>query len=209
MALPDGSTLEDLQKRIAADHAAAAGLLSVCRYAVNAEYAEAGQVIPDGAEVGVIPPVSGGAGDAECVVHSQIVRRPIDVQALASAVAVPECGAALTFAGAVRRDSAEGRTVTRITYEGYERMAEETLGRIAGEVARQHGARVSVEHRLGCLEIGEISVGIAVAAPHRGDGFAALRDMIERIKKDLPIWKKEEFSDGTAEWLGAGDRSPP
>ncbi len=199
--LPEESTLQDLQKRLGDEYPALSALLSVCRFSVNAEYASGDRVLTEGAEVGVIPPVSGGSGPAEEVLHAKIVRSPIKLETLISKVSSPTCGAILTFAGAVRQDTDTRKSVVRIAYEGYESMSEEVLRRIAETAARAHHARVAVEHRLGSLQIGETSVGIAVASPHRADGFAALREIIESIKKDLPIWKKEEFSDGSTEWV--------
>ena len=120
---------------------------------------------------------------------------------IAARVAGTDSGAVLTFAGSVRADGPDRRRVLRISYEGYEPMALSILRRIVEQAERTHGGRAYADHRLGTLEAGEISIGIAVASPHRADGFAALREIIEQIKKDLPIWKKEEFSDGTSEWV--------
>lgn len=167
----------------------------------------AGQALVDGAQVCVIPPVSGGAGGE--AVHVKIVRSPIDMYGLISRVAGGLCGACLTFAGTVREDDRSGRKVVRIEYEGYEPMAEKVLRKIAAEAAARHAARVAVEHRLGTLAVGETSIGIAVASAHRAEGFEALRDIIEAVKRDLPIWKKEEFSDGTSEWADCRIHSKP
>ena len=206
LELPDGSTVSHLQERLSHDHPSLSNLLPVCRFSINSEYAELDQRLPNEAEIGIIPPVSGGAGETGPgeVLHAAIVRDPIDLKALTSKVYSPECGASLNFAGMVRADKEAGRDVQQIIYEGYEKMAEIALREIAQAAARKHQARVAVEHRLGCLKIGEISVGIAVATAHRADGFGALKDIIETIKKDLPIWKKEEFSDGSAQWVRAG-----
>ncbi|OGH56576.1 MAG: hypothetical protein A3G34_09215 [Candidatus Lindowbacteria bacterium RIFCSPLOWO2_12_FULL_62_27] len=211
MDLPIGSTLTDVQTRLKTEYPALSQLLAVCRYAVNADYQPSDVRLPDGAEVGVIPPVSGGSAPSEAPLYARIVRRSIAVQELADKIGGPGCGALLTFAGAVRADDDEqGRAqVTHITYEGYESMAEQVLRQIAESVARAHQVRVAIEHRLGRLEVGEVSVGVAVACPHRSQGFSALRDAIEKIKKDLPIWKKEEFSDGTSLWVHGQVESHP
>lgn len=210
--LPDRSTLKDLQDRLLADHPDVRSLLKICRFSVNSEYATPDDSPAEGAEVGVIPPVSGGDGrpTPDDEIHSQIVRRSIDIAALILKVSSPSCGAALTFAGTVRADLDAGRAVVQITYEGYETMAESALRAIAGRAAKKYGVKVAVEHRLGILRIGEISIGIAVASPHRSDGFSALRDIIEDVKRDMPIWKKEEFSDGASEWVNCrhGDTPP-
>ncbi len=191
-------TLGELSRRLGETHPALKKLLPSCRYAVNAEYAPMDQPLNDGDEIAVIPPVSGGE---DTTVYAAIVRRPIDISALSARVTSPANGAALTFAGTVREDMDGRRKVIRIEYEGYEPMAEKVLNRIARDTAEKHGARVAVEHRLGVLAVSEISVGIAVGSPHRSEGFSALRDVIETIKKELPIWKRENFSDGSSEWV--------
>lgn len=208
MELPGGACLRDLQQKLSADHPSLSPLLSACRFSVNEEYADPGIRLADGAEIGVIPPVSGGAGDSWVAVHARIVRAPIDISSLAASVASASCGATLTFAGTVRADEASGRSVIQITYEGYDTMSEKVLRTIAGDMSRKHQVRVAVDHRLGSLKIGETSVGIAVACPHRTDGFAALREIIETIKRDMPIWKREEFSDGTSAWVQSGGHGP-
>lgn len=192
----------DLLSRLKSEYPQIAGLLSVCRVAVDSEYATPQHPLLEGNEIAIIPPVSGGSEPASAVLHVRIVRGPIEMRDLASKVSSPGCGAALTFAGTVRLDvRSDQASVARITYEGYEQMAEHVLRKIAEAAANKYNVRVAVEHRLGTLNVGEISVGIAVAGPHRADGFSALREIIETIKHDLPIWKKEEFSDGSAQWV--------
>ncbi len=203
--LPDGSTIADLQVQLILRYPNAAPILSVCRFSVNAEYGDPQSTLSEGTEVGVIPPVSGGAQPL-CRPHARISRDPIRMDSLAERLTGEDAGAVLTFAGTVRRDQGTGRHVTGILYEGHEPMARQVLEKIAGRVADRHGVRVAVEHRLGELPVGDISVGIAVSAPHREAGFSALREMIESIKTDLPVWKKEQFSDGTSEWVSCSAR---
>lgn len=207
LELPEGSTVDDVRRRLAQIHPDLEPLLNACRFSVDSEYANLQQGLRDKSEIGVIPPVSGGS--PKNVVYAKIVRSPIDMQSLSSKVADHSHGAGLTFAGTVRADGGGAKAVRHIIYEGYEPMAGQTLYRIAEKAAERHGAAVAVEHRLGCLKVGEISIGIAVATAHRAAGFLALREMIEEIKKDLPIWKKEEFSDGTAGWLGIAQGAHP
>jgi molybdopterin synthase catalytic subunit len=98
--------------------------------------------------------------------------------------------------------------VTAIAYSAYAAMAEAELGRIIEEVHRAHpGARVAVRHRLGRVPVGEASVAIVAAAPHRAEAFAACRAAIEHVKQRLPIWKKEERADGTTVWLDPHGRT--
>ena len=126
---------------------------------------------------------------------------PIDSRAIAGGVMRRSDGACVVFEGVVR-DHHEGRVVESIDYEAYRPMAEKELARIIGEVeAEFHEARVDVRHRLGHLVVGEVSIVIAAAAPHRGDAFAACRTLIDRIKETVPIWKKERGPDGE-EWVG-------
>lgn len=202
LELPAGSTIQDARHHLAQTHPAASELIRLSRLCLNSEYAALEEILTEGAEIAVIPPVSGGANEnAGGAVHAEIVREPIRMDDLSSKVSSADCGAALTFAGSVRADVENNRRVRRITYEGYEPMAGNILRQIADTAARRFGARVAAEHRLGTLNVGEISIGIAVACPHRADGFAALREIIEEVKKNLPVWKKEEFSDGAAEWV--------
>ena len=112
-------------------------------------------------------------------------------------------GAVVTFTGVVRSLS-RGKRVTRLDYEAYDSMAEKQLSRIGNEVTRQWpGARAAVVHRVGSLLPGELAVVIAVAAPHRAEAFDACRHVIERLKQDVPIWKKEFSEDGDV-WVGVG-----
>jgi molybdopterin synthase catalytic subunit len=125
---------------------------------------------------------------------------PIDGAALVRAVGHGGAGAVLTFAGTVR-DEHHGRTVTAIEYHAYEGMAVRELEKIEIEISRRWpGTRGTIAHRLGLLQVGDVSVFIAVSSPHRAEGFEALRFAIESIKKDVPIWKKEMYPDGHA-WL--------
>ncbi|MBI3273145.1 MAG: molybdenum cofactor biosynthesis protein MoaE [Planctomycetes bacterium] len=130
-----------------------------------------------------------------------LTTEPIDIPRLVSLVAGPDCGALTTFQGTVR-DQNEGRKVTRLAYEAYRPMALAQMQEIQVDIAKKWpGARVAMVHRLGSLAIGEISVGIAVAAPHRDAAFAACRHAIEQLKSVVPIWKKESFEGGEA-WVG-------
>lgn len=133
--------------------------------------------------------------------HARIVREPIDSNALIQRVSRPANGAVLLFLGVVR-DVNDGRAVTGIEYSAYEAMATRELTDIAGEAAGRFGtADLAVEHRLGPLALGEASVGIAVAHPHRSEAYEASRWVIEEIKRRVPIWKRERYADGTREWV--------
>ncbi len=110
-------------------------------------------------------------------------------------------GASLLFLGVVR-DHNDGRSVAGVQYDAYEEMAEQVLSEIVDEAARAAGTdRVAAVHRIGELSIGEVSVAIAVSSPHRAEAYDASRYIIEEIKKRLPVWKKERYSDGVEEWV--------
>lgn len=130
-----------------------------------------------------------------------LVRAPIDVAGLLAAVDSPGCGATSLFLGTVR-DLNAGRPVTGIDYSAYDVMAEGELRRIASEAAdRYDTALIAVEHRLGTLAIGDVSVAIAVAHAHRAPAMEACRFIIEEVKRRVPIWKREHYRDGTREWV--------
>jgi molybdopterin synthase catalytic subunit len=126
--------------------------------------------------------------------------RPIDPAPLLAAVRRPSDGGLALFVGVVRNEN-EGRAVARLDYEAYGPMAEKEMARIADELARLHPqAAVLMRHRVGSLEIGDVAVVVAAAAPHREQAFAACRDGIERIKARAPIWKRETGPSG-AVWV--------
>ncbi len=138
-----------------------------------------------------------------------ITRRPLDLGALINRVEFPGAGAIITFSGVVR-DNAHGKAVKHLEYEAYPDMAEGTLKDILAEIhARWPDVHAAMSHRIGRLEIGEASLIIAVAAPHRPEAYAASRYAIERVKAILPVWKKEFAADGD-HWVEgpvAGDLS--
>jgi molybdopterin synthase catalytic subunit len=133
--------------------------------------------------------------------RSAVVERPLDVKALLDEVARPANGATVLFLGTVR-DVNDGATVTALDYKAYLPMAERELADIVREAAgRWHTDDIVVEHRLGQLALGDISVAIAVAHAHRGEAYEASRYVIEELKKRLPVWKREHYADGRAEWV--------
>ena len=135
------------------------------------------------------------------MIWSDITIEPIDPSTVVERVGAPEDGAVALFLGTVRNRN-EGRPVGGMEYEGYAEMAREQLAAIVAEAAARAGTdRVAAVHRLGELAIGEVSVAIAVSAPHRAEAFDASRYVIEEIKKRLPVWKRERYLDGGAEWL--------
>jgi molybdopterin synthase catalytic subunit len=125
---------------------------------------------------------------------------PIDGSALLRSVADHGCGAEVLFLGTVRRSNEDGPVVA-IDYMAYAEMAGEEFDRIVGEArTRWSAAHFAVRHRLGEIPVGEPSIGVAVAAPHRADAYAASRFIVDEAKRRLPVWKKERFEDGSSEW---------
>ena len=138
----------------------------------------------------------------------EITREPIDSARLLDAVLSPADGAGLLFLGVVRNEN-EGRSVGHLEYEAYARMAEEMLREIAEEAAhRWPVGRIAVVHRIGRLEIGEASVAIAVASPHRAEGYDASRYIIDELKRRVPIWKREGYLEGDSQWLDGSTPAP-
>jgi molybdopterin synthase catalytic subunit len=134
----------------------------------------------------------------------RLVREPIELAPLSETT--PADGALCLFVGVVRNEN-RGRSVVRLEYEAYEEMALPLMRRIAAETRERHPVTlVRLVHRLGPLEIGEASVAVAVASPHRGEAFLACRYAIDTLKAEVPIWKKEFYADGSA-WLDEGAKA--
>jgi MoaE-MoaD fusion protein len=205
LELPEGSTVADLRAALDRDHPAMAPLWPRLAVAVDGRVVRADEPLSDGSEVALLPPVSGGAPDGpDCPLdlrrRTALADGPLDVPRALSEVSGPSRGAIILFLGTVR-GSHRGREVERLTYSAYRPMAEEALERIAGELEREHqDLRVSIVHRLGEVQVGEASVAIAVAAPHRAAAYQASRAALERLKAEVPIWKREHYAGGEAAW---------
>ncbi len=194
--VPESMTAGALLDQIVREHPEIEGLRRASRIMLNQDYAEPDQLLSDGDELALIPPVSGGS-DA-----FRVTDQPIDMQALAALVSSQASGAVTTFAGQVR-DNARGRGVLVLEYEAYESAAEKALAKIGADIRERWDIEgIAITHRVGRLEIGEISVGIAVASAHRAEAFDACRHAIEQIKRVVPIWKKEFYAGGET-WIGS------
>ena len=157
----------------------------------NQQFSAPATELFDRDEVALLPPVSGGS-----VPLATLTREPIDTPGLSRQVAASSDGAVVTFEGIVR-DNTKGRGTRYLEYEGYEPMALKVMTELSHALTGEFAiGRIAMVHRLGRLEIGEASVAIAVAAPHRGVAFAAAEAAINRLKQTVPIWKKEFFADG-------------
>lgn len=139
----------------------------------------------------------------------QLIREPIDYHALTESVRRPGCGAIVTFLGTVR-DLTDGKVTAALDYEAYPGMAEKKMTEIERDTReRWPVGDIMLVHRLGHLEVGEISVAVAVSCPHRGQAFEACRHAIDRLKELVPIWKKENWADGGTEWVHPGTETAP
>lgn len=133
--------------------------------------------------------------------HCRVTTDPIDVAALLASVPSPSDGAVLVFVGVVR-DENDGRTVASLEYEAYAEMAERKMREIAAEArARWSVGDVALVHRVGRLDVGEASVAIAVASPHRSEAYEASRYLIEELKRRVPVWKREGYVEGETRWV--------
>jgi molybdopterin synthase catalytic subunit len=156
------------------------------------EHVPLDRALREGDEVAFFPPVSGGEG--------RLTREPLDPEALEREARTDACGCVVGFTGVVR-DHHEGRAVEAVSYEAYPEMAEREMERVVVEAERRWpGVRARAMHRVGRMEVGEIVVAIAAAAPHREEAFEACRFLIEEIKRSVPIWKKDHFAAGEASW---------
>lgn len=194
----EAQSVTDLVRALVAQGTFSDAAMRSAAVAVNQEYAAPDQILSDGDEVAILPPVSGGAPpvseSADDLV--QIVREPIDTERIVNAVKSGGDGAVCVFDGIVR-DNTRGRATLHLDYEAYEEMALRQMRMLRDEAIANFSVReVAIVHRLGRLSVGETSVLIAVASAHRGAAFEACRHLIDTLKKTVPIWKREQFVDG-------------
>jgi len=195
---PDGATVATVASLIEARHPGLTGLLAHGRVAVNAEFANAETVLKEGDQVAFLPPMSGGRASLVSLTPDAI-----DVVSVSRAVEAAGYGAVVTFAGNIR-DNSRSQQVAYLEYEAYAPLAEKELRRIAEEAEAHWGGACAIVHRIGRLEIGECSVAVAYAAPHRAEAFEAARWVMDTLKADVPIWKKEYTADGS-HWIEGPD----
>ncbi|MFC5529352.1 molybdenum cofactor biosynthesis protein [Cohnella yongneupensis] len=199
-------SVEEIKRRLMAQYADHADLISLCFIARNRAYASDDTTVGATDELALLPPVSGGS-DQEDTERSSIRNRfivtehVIDVGEVAERVYHPDHGATIAFVGTTREWTHGKRTLT-LEYEAYVPMAESAMAQIGDEIGgRWPGTLTAITHRIGTVGVKEISVVIAVSSPHRADAYEASRYAIERLKQQVPIWKKEIYEDGT-EWKG-------
>jgi len=195
-----GETVQELWDELVRRHPTAAADAGSVRVARNLDYCEWTTRVRDGDTIAFIPPVAGGSG--EPAIHVQITTAAIDVAELIARAGSSRDGAVATFVGRVR-DHNDGVSVSRIDYEAYAEMAEAEMRRIATDLYERGGiSSIDIVHRVGTLEVGEASVAVVVAAPHRDTAFPACAEAIDLIKRSVPVWKREHRADG-ARWVDA------
>jgi len=227
--LPDGADVNAAWSALVADYPVLGPAADSVRFARNGRYVDAAEPLTAGDELAVIPPVAGGT-ETPSSPGARHRRLEVVEEALGAgllddlrvAVATPADGAVALFVGQTRESpgtpapgqEAEaarhaGQTVEGLEYEAFEPMVLATLAEIADEMEARFGVRrLAIVHRIGEVPVGEASVAIAVAAPHRDEAFAACRYAIEELKARAPIWKAERYADGSV-WIGAPARSGP
>ena len=164
---------------------------------INMEVADPDDVLEDGDEVAILPPVAGGDGTAKrCTISEQ----ELDEEEVAARVEGPDAGGVVSFIGRVR-NHARGHSIEHLEYEAYPQMAEREMDKIVAAAAEKWpGTRVAIAHRVGRLAIGDAAVVVVAASAHRGEAFEACRFAIDTLKVTVPIWKREVATDG-AYWV--------
>ncbi len=195
LELPSGARVADAVDALGE---VAAGLPLVM--AVNREYAPENRVLDPGDELALIPPVSGGEGAAAdppaggVRAYARVTEGPLSIETLAARVQDSRAGAIVTFTGVTRE-------VERLEYEAYVEMAQERIADLVAEAVEDHGlCAAACEHRIGVVALSEPSVAVACSAPHRGEAFAGAREIIDRVKAEAPIWKRE-VACGERRWV--------
>lgn len=198
ISMPAGATLSHLVARLEGDCPRLAEARGRVRYAIGDRFAEPSEVLRDGDEVAIIPPVSGGAPDAPVLMHA-----PIDVAGLLAEVSAADAGAQAVFVGVVRAErNAQGTALWALDYSAHEPLARARLLALADLARERFGlCGVRVVHRLGRLSVGEASVAVVVSSPHRAESMDGCRWLIEQLKADVPIFKREIWDDGGETWV--------
>jgi molybdopterin synthase catalytic subunit len=214
LELPEPAPLGSLFDRYASQFPRLRDYRASIVLACNQQFSTGTTLIQDGDEIAFLPPVSGGttrytheiADDAGGHFFA-LTREPIDAAQLARQILRPEDGAIVNFEGVVRNNT-KGRPTCYLDYECYEPMAINTMAEIGREIAKSWAiGRIAMVHRLGRMQIGETSVAVIVTAPHRKPAFDAALEGINRLKRLVPIWKKEHFADGEVWVEGEWDQS--
>lgn len=222
---PD-ATVAQLRAATAEQYPSLAPLLGGVKVAIDLEVARDDHPVGPNAEVALLPPVAGGAGDHGEGGHhggvgdhggvatlTGLVAPPIDITGALNAVAGPDVGGTAIFLGTVRDHAPDLDGVVGLDYSTYPEMAEKVLADLAVEVADDHPEvrGIALLHAVGELDVGDHTILIVCAAAHRAPAFDACRDALERVKDRTPIWKRERTEDGGHRWVGlpAATTAPP
>jgi molybdopterin synthase catalytic subunit len=199
MELPAGTTAAAAAREIGRRFPVIADAVAKAALAVNMEYAAAEKALFDGDELALIPPVSGGTADDWLGITVEL----IPVAKAIQFVTHPNAGGIAVFLGTTRTETdSSGRTLLALDYEAYEEMAIRQLRDLAQKARQQWPiTKLSLLHRFGRVSTGEPSVLVAVSTPHRGEAFEACRWLIDSVKTNATIWKKEIWSDGSSDWV--------
>jgi molybdopterin synthase catalytic subunit len=214
LELAPGSRLEAVFDHYAGRHPRMREMAGSIILARNHEFSSLAAAVAEGDEVAFLPPVSGGSGRYTHEIVQKpgdhffaLTREPVDARELEFRLLRGEDGAVVTFQGVVRNNT-RGRRTLYLDYECYESMAVKMMADIGCQIVRSHAiGRIAIVHRLGRMQIGETSVAVVVTAPHRKAAFAAALEGIDRLKRLVPIWKKEHFEDGEVWVEGQWDES--
>jgi molybdopterin synthase catalytic subunit len=200
LELAEGATVSDLKRQLAVRYPGVEPMMKTVVCAIDDEYVKSEERLREGAEVALIPPVSGGAVETAPGLF-RLTREVMDPQQLVELVRRDEAGAIALFYGIVRNHS-EGRDVERLEYEAHESMAVRKLREVADQTKRRFPeiSEIGAWHRIGVLEIGEASLLVAVSSPHRAQAFEACHWAVDRIKEVVPVFKKEHWAGGSA-WV--------
>jgi MoaE-MoaD fusion protein len=202
LEVPAGATVADVLTHLEGTYPRVKNYRPIVLTAINEEYVDQSARVEDGDEVAIFPPVSGGEVGSTVLAISrpgelyQITREPIDAQKISRQLLRDEDGAICVFEGVVRNNS-KGKRTLHLVYEGYEAMALKKLEEIGIFVKQAWDIGcIAIVHRLGHLDIGETSVAVIVTSAHRRAAFDSCHYAIDKLKKIVPIWKKEFFEDG-------------
>jgi len=209
-----GARVDAIFERYAVEFPRLGELRASIVLASNQQFCDRSEMVREGDEIAFLPPVSGGSGrysqqifDAGPGHFFALTREVIDSAGIQKQLLQGVDGAVVNFEGVVRNNT-KGRPTEFLDYECYEPMAVKTMAEIGRELAATHAvSRIAMIHRLGRMNVGETSVAVIVTAPHRKPAFEAALEGINRLKRTVPIWKKEHFADGEIWVEGEWDES--
>lgn len=217
LVLPAHATVADLRRAVATEHPAITPLLSSAVVAVDLEVVGDEHPLAGAHEIALLPPVAGGSSNP--ILLTGLRDTTLAVEPTLAAIRTPRTGATAVFLGTVRDHTPESEGVVGLDYTAYEAMAERVLATLAEEIATDHPRiqGLALLHATGALPVGAPTILIACTAAHRQPAFAACEDALERVKEQVPVFKRERYEDGTHHWVGLPgstapdrqDRSPP